>query len=75
MPELNAPPPRLTPTEVDILDCLAKGYHQTQIAVRRRTSKKTVEKQMLSLRRKLGGSTAAHCVALGFKHKFITIEK
>lgn len=63
---------RLTPTELELLELLASGLTQRQIATIRGRSAHTIFTQVCSIISKLDAENTANAVARGFRLGLIT---
>ena len=61
-------PPKLTVTELEILQMIADGLTTPEIAARRERSYKTVARQISDILEKLKVHRQAAAVAWGFRH-------
>ena len=64
---LSTPGP-LTPRQVQILQLIAEGLSNEQIANRLRLSAETVKSHVSAVHAKLGADSRAHAVAIAFRH-------
>lgn len=62
----------LTPREKDVMTCLAKGLHNTQIADRLGISEVTVRMHTTNARKRMGATTRAQAIALALVRKLIS---
>ncbi len=67
----NPPSPRgadqLTPREIQVLRCLAEGLTGKQCAEELSVSLDTIQKHVVSTKRKLRANTRAHAVAIAYE--------
>ena len=71
MPEGASPPDQLTPREVEVLNLLAQGYMNPEIAEKLVLSVRTVETHRANLQRKTGLTTRAELNAYAADHGLI----
>lgn len=67
-------PSPLTPREMEILDHIARGYINKQIADKLSISEQTVKNHMSSILRKLDASDRTQAVVLAMRHGWISPE-
>jgi len=67
-------PSPLTPREMEILDYIARGYINKQIADKLSISEQTVKNHMSSILRKLDASDRTQAVVLAMQHGWISLE-
>lgn len=67
-------PSPLTPREMEILDYIARGYINKQIADKLSISEQTVKNHMSSILRKLDASDRTQAVVLAMRHGWISPE-
>jgi DNA-binding NarL/FixJ family response regulator len=58
---------QLTPREIEVLTCLAEGLTGKQCAKHLSVSLDTIQKHVVSTKRKLRANTRAHAVAIAYK--------
>jgi len=63
----TTPTTTLSPTEVVILQLLAEGTTQAEIALARNVSYCTVNVQLVSIKRKLGAINTCHALVIAFR--------
>ena len=63
----RAPAATLTPAEIEVVACLARGERAQQIALRRGTSLRTVQNQIRGVYAKFGVCSSAELVARLFE--------
>jgi DNA-binding CsgD family transcriptional regulator len=65
---------RYTPRGIVILTLYAQGYITKEIALKLGISYRTVENNLVRLKRSLGAQTIAHAVAIGIADKVINAK-
>lgn len=63
--------PRLTRRETEVLQAIADGYANREIARLLSISEPTVRTYMVRMLRRLSARTRAHAVAIGFRNELI----
>jgi two-component system, NarL family, nitrate/nitrite response regulator NarL len=71
--ELEASPEPLTPREGEVLDLLAQGLTNRQIAERLGISEHTAKFHVAAVSAKLGAASRTEAVSLGIRHGLITL--
>ena len=71
--ELEASPESLTPREGEVLDLLAQGLTNRQIAERLGISEHTAKFHVAAVSAKLGAASRTEAVSLGIRHGLITL--
>jgi len=71
---VGAPPPRLTPRQLDVVGLLANGRTKKQVAVELRVSLRTVDGHISSIRRRLCAQTREQMVALAVALWLVEVE-
>ena len=65
---------RLTPREMDVLSCIAKGFSNQDIAQALFVSEKTVKNHLTNIFRKLNVNDRTQALIYVLKHKIMTLE-
>lgn len=65
---------RLTPREMDVLSCIAKGFSNQDIAQALFVSEKTVKNHLTNIFRKLNVNDRTQVLIYVLKHKIMTLE-
>ena len=65
---------RLTPRELDVLSCIAKGFSNQDIAQALFVSEKTVKNHLTNIFRKLNVNDRTQALIYVLKHKIMTLE-
>jgi len=65
--------PRLTPRERDVLNQLARGLSNAEVAARLAVSVKTVESHRTGLYRKLGVHNASELIVAALRHRLTSL--
>lgn len=65
----------LTPRETEILDYMAQGYLNKQIAVELNVSEQTIKNHITSILRKLNANARTHAVVIAIKKGLISVVK
>ena len=65
---------RLTPREMDVLSCIAKGFSNQDIAQALFVSEKTVKNHLTNIFRKLSVNDRTQALIYVLKHKIMTLE-
>ncbi len=73
MGQFREPAQELTPREVDVLEWVAKGRGNKEIARELHISEATVKSHLIHIYEKLGASDRAHAVSLAVKKGIITL--
>jgi DNA-binding NarL/FixJ family response regulator len=63
----------LTPREIEILEYIAKGYLNKQIAMELGISEQTIKNHVTSILRKLNANARTEAVVLAIKRGMITV--
>ena len=65
---------RLTSREMDVLECIAKGFSNQDIAQALCVSEKTVKNHLTNIFRKLNVNDRTQALVYVLKHKIISLE-